>query len=76
MRVIRDIGFNNTFCCTSTMTWSCQEQLFFIDCHGNKVESPTDEEVREFIEYQRSHVETAELFLINNKNPKTHEWST
>ena len=72
----REIGFD-----TSMYLDGMQETIFFVhgccvdNPHGERRESASPEAVAEFIAYWSRQIETAALYLQNDGNPNTHEWS-
>ena len=74
-------AFREIGCDTSMYLDGTQETIFFIgprcvaNPHGERREAASPEAVVEFIAYWSRQIETAALYLQNDRNPNTHEWS-
>jgi len=69
--IVRDLGFNNVL----RVGGKSEEEIFFVGPGGERAEHCNEEAAREFIAHYERHIETMKLYLLNERNRKTHEWT-
>ena len=74
-RTIREIAFDNTY---NIHTGAVTERIHFLGPQfvdgSREFYNATTEELDEFVAYWTNQVQVATDYLLNDRNPNTHEW--